>query len=47
MNTFKFYAQGIHELPKNMGFALFILSIGSIFSGYFLKDSFVGSGTTF
>jgi hypothetical protein len=30
-----------------MGFALFILSIGSIFSGYFLKDAFVGIGSTF
>jgi len=30
-----------------MGFALFVLSIGSIFSGYFLRDSFIGFGTTF
>jgi len=30
-----------------MGFALGILSIGSLFSGYFLRDIFVGFGTTF
>jgi len=30
-----------------MGFALSTLSIGSLFSGYFLKDIFVGFGTTF
>jgi hypothetical protein len=30
-----------------MGFPLFVLGVGSIFSGYFLKDSFVGLGSTF
>jgi len=30
-----------------MGLALFVLSIGSIFSGYVLKDAFVGLGSTF
>jgi len=30
-----------------MAFALVILSIGTLFSGYFLKDAFVGIGTTF
>jgi len=30
-----------------MGFALGVLSIGSLFSGYFLKDIFVGFGTIF
>jgi hypothetical protein len=44
---FKFCVQSVHELPKNMGFALSILSVGSIFSGYILKDSFVGVGTIF
>ena len=44
---FKFYFQKIHELPLNMGFALFMLSIGSIFSGYFLKEFFVGFGINF
>jgi hypothetical protein len=30
-----------------MAFALVVLSIGTLFSGYFLKDAFVGIGTTF
>jgi hypothetical protein len=30
-----------------MAFALIILSFGTLFSGYFLKDAFVGIGTTF
>jgi len=30
-----------------MAFALTILSIGSLFSGYLLKDSFVGVGSCF
>jgi hypothetical protein len=30
-----------------MGFSLSILSIGSLFSGYLLKDAFVGIGTIF
>jgi len=30
-----------------MAFALVILSIGSLLSGYFLKDAFVGVGSTF
>jgi hypothetical protein len=30
-----------------MGFSLFILVVGSVFSGYFLKDLFVGVGSTF
>lgn len=46
-NVFKYYLQNIHELPKNMAFALLILSVGTLFSGYFLKDAFVGIGTTF
>jgi len=45
--SYKFYIQNVHELPQNMGFSLFILSFGSLFSGYILKDSFVGSGSTF
>jgi len=46
-NFFKYYLQNIHELPKNMAFALTILSIGSLFSGYLLKDGFVGIGSCF
>jgi hypothetical protein len=30
-----------------MGFSLIILAFGSLFSGYFFKDSFVGFGSTF
>jgi hypothetical protein len=30
-----------------MAFALIVLSIGSLFSGYLLKDAFVGIGSTF
>jgi NADH-ubiquinone oxidoreductase chain 5 len=46
-NLFKYYVQNIHELPKNMAFSLMSLSIGSLFSGYCLKDAFVGIGSTF
>jgi len=45
--SFRYYFQKIHELPLNMAFALVVLSIGSIFSGYFLKDLFVGFGINF
>jgi len=44
LNTYKFYLQGTHELSYNMGFSLFILSIGSIFSGFLLQVLFVGLG---
>jgi len=30
-----------------MAFALIILSVGSLFSGYLLKDGFVGIGSCF
>lgn len=46
-NIFRYYVQNIHELPNNMAFSLTILSIGSLFSGYFLKDAFVGIGSNF
>ena len=45
--SFKYYIEQIHELPKNMGFALFLLSIGSVFSGFVLKDLFIGFGNNF
>jgi hypothetical protein len=45
--TFRYYAQQTHELPRSMAFSLFVLSVGSLFSGYLLKDSFVGFGTIF
>jgi len=37
----------VHELPARMAISLGILSIGSIFLGYFAKDLFVGLGTDF
>ena len=46
-NIFKYYLQNIHEIPKNMAFALIVLSIGSLFSGYILKDAFIGIGSIF
>ena len=46
-NAFKFYLQNMHELPRNMAFSLGILSVGSLFSGYLLKDAFVGMGNLF
>ena len=46
-SSFKYYIQNAHELPNSMGFALGILSVGSLFSGYFLKDAFVGIGSLF
>jgi hypothetical protein len=30
-----------------MGFSLLILSIGSLFSGFFFKDAFIGIGSNF
>jgi len=45
--SFKLYIQKIHELPKNMAFSLFILSLGSLFSGYLLKDLTFGFGSIF
>ena len=46
-NSFKYYVQNIHELPRNMAFALVVLSFGSLFSGYLLKEAFVGVGSVF
>jgi proton-translocating NADH-quinone oxidoreductase chain L len=43
-NTFKFYLQGAHELTYNMAFSLFVLSVGSILSGFILQVFFVGLG---
>lgn len=45
--SYKFYIQNVHELPQNMGFSLVILALSSLFSGYYLKDAFVGPGSTF
>jgi NADH-ubiquinone oxidoreductase chain 5 len=46
-NSFKPVLSSVHELPFKMAFALIVLSLGSIFLGYFAKDLFVGLGTPF
>ena len=45
--SFKYYIQNTHELPPSMGFSLYLLVIGSLFSGFFCKDAFIGIGSTF
>jgi NADH-ubiquinone oxidoreductase chain 5 len=40
-NSFKSVMEKVHELPNRMAFVLIILSIGSIFLGFFLKDIFI------
>jgi NADH-ubiquinone oxidoreductase chain 5 len=37
----------IHEVSIGMAVPLGLLALGSIFSGYFFKDFFVGLGTPF
>jgi NADH-ubiquinone oxidoreductase chain 5 len=39
--------QNLSELSSIMGFSLFFLALGSIFTGYLLKDNFIGIGSTF
>jgi NADH-ubiquinone oxidoreductase chain 5 len=39
-NAFKNIMANVHELPIRMAIVLSILSIGSIFLGFFLKDLF-------
>jgi NADH-ubiquinone oxidoreductase chain 5 len=46
-NSFRSAITHVHELPWKMAFSLGILSLGSIFLGYFAKDLFVGLGTDF
>jgi proton-translocating NADH-quinone oxidoreductase chain L len=46
-NTYRKSIFNIHELPYKMAFALAVLSLGSIFLGYFAKDLLVGLGTDF
>jgi NADH-ubiquinone oxidoreductase chain 5 len=46
-NSFRQVILHIHELPIKMAIALSILSLGSIFLGYFAKDLLVGLGTNF
>jgi len=46
-NSFRQVILHVHELPYKMAIALSILSLGSIFLGYFSKDLLVGLGTDF
>ena len=46
-NSSRFSIQHIHDLPKIMGYPLFILVFGSIFVGYLMKDMVIGVGTNF
>lgn len=46
-NSFKTNIFVIHEGNEALGLSLIILVLGSIFSGYFLKDMFVGFGSIF
>ena len=46
-NSFRQVIFNVHELPYKMAFSLGILSLGSIFLGYFSKDLLVGLGTDF
>jgi NADH-ubiquinone oxidoreductase chain 5 len=39
--------QDSHESPWQMTLPLFILSIGSIFVGYLLRDMYIGLGSSF
>jgi NADH:ubiquinone oxidoreductase subunit 5 (subunit L)/multisubunit Na+/H+ antiporter MnhA subunit len=39
--------RNVHEMPIGMAVPLMVLCLGSIFSGYFFKDLFVGLGTDF
>ncbi len=45
--SFKYLIQNTHELPPSMGFSLCVLVMGSVFSGFFCKDAFIGIGSTF
>ena len=46
-NSFRQVVSHVHELPLKMALSLAILSLGSIFLGYLVKDLFVGLGTDF
>jgi NADH-ubiquinone oxidoreductase chain 5 len=46
-NSFRKNLLNVHELPIRMAIPLAVLSLGSIFLGYFAKDLFVGLGTDF
>lgn len=46
-NSFRYNLLKIHEGDIFLTYPLLILILGSIFSGYFLKDVFVGFGSIF
>ena len=46
-NAYRFSIQHVHDLPKIMGYPLFILVFGSIFVGFLTKDMIIGVGTNF
>jgi proton-translocating NADH-quinone oxidoreductase chain L len=46
-SAYKFAIKNAHELPIWMCIPLLILSIGSIFTGYLVKDLFIGLGSNF
>jgi NADH-ubiquinone oxidoreductase chain 5 len=46
-NSYKKIFIHAHELPITLAVPLFILSFGSIFTGYLTKDIFIGFGSTF
>lgn len=46
-NSSKGVIKQVHDSPIRMALPLIILSLGSIFIGYFSKDMFIGVGTNF
>jgi proton-translocating NADH-quinone oxidoreductase chain L len=46
-NSYRYSIQHVHDLPKIMGYPLFILVFGSIFIGYLTRDMIIGVGTNF
>jgi len=46
-SVYKAISKKIHDVPKVMAIALFILSLGSIFSGYYFFEMLVGLGSNF
>lgn len=47
VNGFKTRFENVHESSFAMSFPLFCLVFGSVFFGFFLKDSFIGLGSSF
>ena len=47
VSVYKSTSKKVHDVPEIMAVSLFILSIGSIFSGYYFFDMFAGLGSDF